>query len=576
MQIIFCRKTHICLPPVTIFLILLIPISIFSVLPIYATYNNMTDDEKNALPDISVLEDQLLDSNSSSNLLSSVIVELNDQIVESPSFDVESMSDEDSETLSGLDFMLPESATSFIANKLSYVEDLVNDLSHSVVDTYSTDTSIAASDDSSVATTSPSPTQCPINQQFDQATQQCIPTLEKIEGVDAYKVNLKTDNNTELNNQTSQNILTEIQDLQNKPAVQNVEVNRIFEVQWEEEPLSDSDEEIITSAETEQIIPTGIKRVGSESLFSQLKKIDNSSINVDADIAIMDTGINAHPDLNLLLDKQVSFVEGNNPEDKCGHGTHVAGIAGAKDNTFGIIGSAPNARLWNVKVLDAYNDQGQVKCRGTTVSILEGIKYILDHKDEIDVVNLSLGGKCDPTLRDFCNSPVLENAINALSNRGVTVVVAAGNKNVDATSFMPAKFQAVITVSNLDDSDGKCGGLGSTNISGKDDYLASNSNYGPAIDIAAPGVKVLSTSKEGNYTIKSGTSMAAPLVAGAIAYYKSLHPNYSDSDVKGDIQIYGSSMATQCDGQGHGPILDVGDKDPFPEVVLYTPDFINS
>lgn len=567
--------------PLVVLLLTFITISIFSFLPVQAVNDNLTIDQKDALPDISVLEDNLFNYNNvSSNLLSSVIVELDDQIYESPRFEMESMSDDEG---SGV---LPEniSSSSFLENKYNFLEDLVGGISEAL-ETTSTDSSIVASDDSSAAIASPSappsaaPTQpqCPKDQQLDQLTQQCIPILEKIEGLDAYKVNINTKNNTEVINQTSKTILDEVQDLKNKQGVKNVEINRIFEVQWDDEPLSDSDKEIIASAETEQIIPTGLKRIGGELLFNQLKKEDNSSINVDADIAIMDTGINPHPDLNLLLDKQVSFVA-SGPEDKCGHGTHVAGIAGAKDNNFGIVGSAPNVRLWNIKVLEAYNDTmlNQVKCKGDTVSILAGLRYIATHDDEIDVVNLSLGGQCDTTIRDFCNSPVLENAINLLSNRGITIVVAAGNSDLDAITFTPARFQSVITVSNLDDTDGKCGGQGSPNTRGTDDHLALNSNYGPVVDISAPGVEVLSTSKDGGYTVKSGTSMASPLVAGAIAYYKSLHPNDSDSDVKGFIQLSGSSMVVKCNGQSQGPMMDDGDKDAFPEPVLYMPDFINS
>lgn len=165
-------------------------------------------------------------------------------------------------------------------------------------------------------------------------------------------------------------------------------------------------------------MPTSIIRIGwPASNYS----INNSRLN-DTDIAIVDSGINPHPDLNLL-NNSVHFI-GGSPENKCGHRTHVAGIAVAKDIDIGIIGSAPGARLWNVKVLEY--DPVRKECSTTKSSLINGLRYVMKHLHEIDVVNLSLGSFCDPSRRIPCNSPILEKQIGALSKKAI-VVVAAGN-----------------------------------------------------------------------------------------------------------------------------------------------------
>ena len=114
----------------------------------------------------------------------------------------------------------------------------------------------------------------------------------------------------------------------------------------------------------------------------------------------------------------------------------------------------------------------------------------------------------------------------------MTYAVAAGNDGKDAVGTSPANHPDVITVSAIADSDGKCGGVGTTGSFGKDDYFASFSNYGSKIDIAAPGVNIYSTFKGSSYATESGTSMATPHVTGAAALYKSTHSNASPAEVK--------------------------------------------
>jgi subtilisin len=299
-----------------------------------------------------------------------------------------------------------------------------------------------------------------------------------------------------------------------------------------------------------QLLPTGIKRIGAD--HSSAIAGNGVGDDVDADIAILDTGISLnHPDLNVY--RQQTFVANTTTaNDDNGHGTHVAGIAAAKDNSIGVVGVAPGARLWAVKVLDKDG-------AGAISTIIKGIDYVTQHAKEIDVVNLSFG--CE------CNSPALDAAINSSVQAGVAYTVAAGNEHKDASTFSPANDPNVIAVSAIADSDGKCGSTGGPTNHGNDDTLADFSNYGKVISISAPGVNILSTYKDNSYTTLSGTSMASPFVAGAAALYKSFHKSASPSEVRSALLNEGSIASTTCDTDGHGYF--VGDPDGSHEPLLY-------
>jgi subtilisin family serine protease len=302
----------------------------------------------------------------------------------------------------------------------------------------------------------------------------------------------------------------------------------------------------------EETLPDSIKRsFTTQDLEGKAKS--NFTKGVDVDIAIVDTGIDlSHPDLNVY--RNVSFVEGaKTGDDDNGHGSHVAGIAAAKDNGKGVIGAAPGARLWSVKVCDK---AGECKIS----DMIKGIQYITEHADEIDVVNISV---------ETPFSPALNRAIAASIKAGVTYVVAAGNYGEDASKTSPASAPGVITVSAIADSDGKCGGVGPALKSNNatDDTFAGFSNFGPSVSIAAPGVAVLSTYLNGGYAVDSGTSMASPSVAGAAALIKADSPKYSPEDVKKALLETGSTPLTPCEGGPQGYFT--GDPDSYKEPLLY-------
>jgi subtilisin family serine protease len=292
-------------------------------------------------------------------------------------------------------------------------------------------------------------------------------------------------------------------------------------------------------------VSTGYARVGGP-----LSVLNNSppQVNVNAGIAIIDTGIDlSHPNLNVY--RQVTFVPGTlTGNDDNGHGTAVAGVAAAKDTSVGIVGVAPGARLWAVKVLDSTGT-------GSMSAIIKGIDYVTQNAAQIDTANLSFGCKC--------NSSALDSAINNSVAAGVTYVVAAGNSGEDVSSWSPASNPNVISVAAIADSDGKCGGLGLPTSYGPDDSLASFSNFGSKVTIAAPGVNIYSTSIGGSYTVLSGTSLAAPYVTGAAALYHSLHPGTSPIQVRNALVNLGSTASMVCDGDGHGYFVNPHGNEPL-------------
>ncbi|CAA9546842.1 MAG: hypothetical protein AVDCRST_MAG88-475, partial [uncultured Thermomicrobiales bacterium] len=237
-----------------------------------------------------------------------------------------------------------------------------------------------------------------------------------------------------------------------------------------------------------------------------------------ATVAVIDTGADyAHPDLQGALLPGCNFVaepDGCGPRAAAddhvgGHGTHVAGIvAAATNNGAGVAGLAWGASVLPLKALDSAGN-------GSWFSIIDAIRYAAQQPG-VRAINLSLGS--DPDFPpDAIDLDPLRGAIDAARARGIVVVAAAGNGasgvngnagvNLDEKPVYPASLPNVIAVAATD----------------RDDVRASFSNYGSAVDIAAPGVEILSTVL-GAYGTKNGTSMAAPQVAALAALLAARYP----------------------------------------------------
>jgi thermitase len=241
----------------------------------------------------------------------------------------------------------------------------------------------------------------------------------------------------------------------------------------------------------------------------------------DVTVAIVDSGIDlGHADLAPNLWTNHGEIAGNGldddhngyaddvhgydfvdrdgtPQDANGHGTHVAGIVGARGgNGIGVAGVAWRARLMAVRVLDG-------QARGTTTAVAEGLRYAVDNGARI--VNLSLAG---PT-----STPDLADAVRYAQDRGVLVVVAAGNDGADLA--VAPTFPAAYGEDNVL-------GVAATT---RDGGLSGVSDYGPGADLAAPGEEILSTALGGGYEWRTGTSMAAPEVAGTLVLLAAARPD---------------------------------------------------
>lgn len=298
-----------------------------------------------------------------------------------------------------------------------------------------------------------------------------------------------------------------------------------------------------------QAIPTGVDRIDADK--SLIAKIDGVDDRVAANVAVLDTGIATHPDLAIA--GGVSCL-GSSYADDNGHGTHVAGAIGALDNDIGVVGVAPGARLWAVKVLDA---QGN----GTWSSVICGLDWVYANRGAIDVVNLSVGGNGSDSTCGDVNDPLHSAICRVVNEAGIPVVVAAGNEHRDAAAAVPATYDEVITVSAFADTDGLPGGRGRSRCNQADDTFATFSNYGPDIDIAGPGVCIRSTWLGSTYTELSGTSMATPHVTGAVALYEASHPATTPADVR--LWLLAVSKPE------NSPLGFTGDPDAHPEPALY-------
>ena len=238
-----------------------------------------------------------------------------------------------------------------------------------------------------------------------------------------------------------------------------------------------------TVTQPAQVVQWGITKVGADVAWSL-------SRGAGVKVAIVDTGIkNDHADLTPRVILGKTYVAGTkSAKDDHGHGTHCAGIAGASDNSIGVVGVAPACTLLAVKVLDR-NGSGYLS------NVAAGIRWAADNGAQ--VISLSLGGSSDTLAGD------LQSAVTYAAGKGVVLCAAAGNEGdqVPQPASYPAMCPETIAVAATD----------------VNNAVPVWSSKGAYVDIAAPGVAVKSTYKDGLYVTWSGTSMATPHVAGAAA-----------------------------------------------------------
>jgi len=250
---------------------------------------------------------------------------------------------------------------------------------------------------------------------------------------------------------------------------------------------------------TAQTLPWGVDKIDADISSTLAGNGSGAITNVDA--YVIDTGIDAsHPDLNVVEFKQYA----NGPPRDCnGHGTHVAGTIGARDDSAGVVGVAPGIRLHAIKVLNCAGS-------GSWSDVISGINYVAATTTRPTVANMSLGGP---------QNTAVDDAVKGAVAKGVFFGVAAGNDGANACAHSPAAAgttSGVDTVAATDSSDAE----------------ASWSNYGNCVDIWAPGVSIYSTYKSGGYATLSGTSMATPHVVGGAALYLSKNPTAGPGTVE--------------------------------------------
>jgi hypothetical protein len=218
----------------------------------------------------------------------------------------------------------------------------------------------------------------------------------------------------------------------------------------------------------------------------------------DVHVFVVDTGFAVgHPDFGARATTAADFIGTPTTSDCYLHGTHVAGTIGGTQ-----MGVAKQVNLLSVRVLDC-------KGIGTTDSVIQGLNFVGTYPTTLKVVNMSLGGDQDAAV---------DAAVRNLTNNGVPVVVAAGNKNRPACFGSPAEVREAITVGALDQSDRR----------------ADFSNWGVCVDLYAPGVDIVSDNADPNGTqlTLSGTSMAAPHVTGAVAMLLEQHQDWTPAQIQ--------------------------------------------
>lgn len=324
-------------------------------------------------------------------------------------------------------------------------------------------------------------------------------------------------------------------------AMRELQLSSTFRIRVEDSTSEDLAAQFADLAEVEFAEPVVYRETGvvpnDPSFAAQwgLTKIncpaawDRTTGSANVTVAVLDTGIDLdHPELAPLLVPGFDMVDlgpnptppagfrfegdfagrDNDPQDEVGHGTHVAGtVACVSNNASGVAGVTWSCRLMPVKVLTRIvnlNNPNDVRGVGSSADIAAGIRWAVDNGAR--VLNLSLSG---PT-----NTQVERDAVAYAISRGAVVVAAMGNNGGQIVRF-PAAFPDVVAVGAIN----------------QNDQRANFSNTGPHIDVAAPGVGVLSTVWNNGFATFDGTSMASPHVAGVAALILSCNPNLTGAQV---------------------------------------------
>ncbi len=258
-------------------------------------------------------------------------------------------------------------------------------------------------------------------------------------------------------------------------------------------------------ATTAQTLPWGINRIDAD-ISSTLAGNGSGAVGT-VNAYVIDSGVSAHADLNLVA--HGNWTGDGKNYDCNGHGTHVAGTVGAKDDANHVVGAAPGVAVIGLKVLGC--DGG-----GSMSNVIAAVDWLTGYAKKPAVANMSLSGGA---LRS------LDDAVRKSASTGVLYVVAAGNSGANACNYSPARAGAgtnngIVTVAATDSSNRE----------------ASWSNYGSCVDIWAPGVSIVSTYNNGGTATMSGTSMASPHVAGAGGLYLSRNATVSPATAEATLR----------------------------------------
>ncbi len=245
-----------------------------------------------------------------------------------------------------------------------------------------------------------------------------------------------------------------------------------------------------------QTTPWGVARVHAPNVWNRTQALS-------VKVGIIDTGVDlSHPDLAADIKGSYNAIRPTrSAQDDNGHGTHVAGILGALNNSVGVVGVGPQIDLYPIKVLSSSGS-------GYISDIIKGLDWAV--ANHIDIVNMSFGTLTDVT--------AFHDAIIRAHQAGIVEVAAAGNDG-RAVQY-PGAYPEVITVA----------------ASNQSDTIASFSSQGPQIALSAPGVEILSTYPNKSYKTFSGTSMATPHVTGAAALIKSVCNSCSPDTIKQKLE----------------------------------------